>query len=326
MFRAVGFLTLIAAIAGGGYFLANYRVKGLRGLDVSPRSSSPETSGPSLPMPASMQHKAIRIATINFEPMDRNTLAEQHVAGQAAALIRRFDVVALQDIRARNQGLMLELLEQVNSLGHKYDFATCQSVGRETTEQYSAFLFNRANIEIDRSTVYSVSDPSNYFRQKPLVASFRVRGPDASEAFTFTLVNIHVSDDSAKVEIDLLDDVLKTVRNDPRGEDDVILLGDFNADDKHLGQLGRLPRITCVITDFPTTTRGSRLSDNIVFDRLTTLEFTGRSGVVDIMRELNLPMEEAINISRHLPVWAEFSIFEGGHAGQLSLKSNLRKH
>jgi hypothetical protein len=106
--------------------------------------------------------------------------------------------------------------------------------------------------------------------------------------------------------------VYAAARRDPLGEDDVILLGDLNVDEKHLGGLARLPDVAWVVTGVPTTTRGTAAYDNILFHRRATVEFTGRAGVIDLMRAYNLTREQAIEVSDHLPVWAEFSIFENG--------------
>jgi hypothetical protein len=48
----------------------------------------------------------------------------------------------------------------------------------------------------------------------------------------------------------------------------------------------------------------------------------GRSGVLDFMRDGNLTLEEALEVSDHLPVWAEFSIFEGGTIGRVATRPN----
>ena len=108
------------------------------------------------------------------------------------------------------------------------------------------------------------------------------------------------------------------VRDDGRGEDDIILLGDLESDDQHLGQLGKLFGVAALVSGIPTTTRGANLLDNILLDRRATCEFTGRVEVVDMMREFELTMPGAQEVSDHLPVWAEFSVFEGGQAGHLT--------
>ena len=139
-----------------------------------------------------------------------------------------------------------------------------------------------------------------------------------TEAFTFTLINVHTDPDIVATEMSVMDDVYRVVRDDGRDEDDVIILGDFNADDAHLGELGQVPGITWAISGIPTNVRRTKQYDNIVFHSQATREFVGRSGVVDFMRDYNLSTEEALEVSDHLPVWAEFSIYEGGTPGYVA--------
>jgi len=313
---------LVAAMIGGWYFITHYEVEGIDSLDVKPRptdqsdlSQASEEEQEQLPAPQG--RNTIRVATANLGPLDREKLSKPHVVERLVEVIRRFDVVAVQDVRAPDQGILIDFVEQINSEGRHYDFATPPSVGRDPVEQYAAFLFDRVSIQIDRRTVCHVQDPAGRFRREPLVASFQARGPNAQEAFTFTLINVHV-DPTRPDELDLLDDVFRAVRDDGRGEDDVILLGDLGVDDRHLGQLRQVPNMTWAIADVPSTTRGTRLVDNVLFDRRATAEFTGRAGVVDLIREFELSMRQAVEISDHLPVWAEFSVYEGGQPGHVA--------
>ena len=61
-----------------------------------------------------------------------------------------------------------------------------------------------------------------------------------------------------------------------------------------------------------------RQYDNIVYHEKATAEFTGRGGVFDFMREYGILQEDAMEVSDHLPVWAEFSIYEGGQPGRVA--------
>jgi hypothetical protein len=36
-----------------------------------------------------------------------------------------------------------------------------------------------------------------------------------------------------------------------------------------------------------------------------------------MMRQFHLPLPAVLEISEHLPVWAEFSVYEGGEAGHV---------
>ena len=96
------------------------------------------------------------------------------------------------------------------------------------------------------------------------------------------------------------------------------MLGDLEADPEHFGRLAKVPGLTAAVGGVPTTTRGTRLADNILFDRRATVEYTGRWGVLDTVRELDLTPQEALEISSHLPVWAEFSSYENGRASHVN--------
>ncbi len=168
--------------------------------------------------------------------------------------------------------------------------------------------------------MYSVNDPDDLFQRPPLVASFRARGPPPNQAFTFTLIDMHTDPDEAEKECNSLAQVYRAVRNDGRGEDDVILLGDLNADEKKFGLLKQLPNIAWAISGVPTNTRGNKTYDNLIFNRAATVEFTGRAGVFDIIREFNLTQAQALEVSDHFPVWAEFSAYEGGPQGQTAAR------
>ena len=281
-----------------------------RRLPAADRSGDP-SAGPFRP--------TIRIATYQLGRLDDAKLANRRVNDVLLRLLPRFDLIAIQGVRGKNQGVLVRLIEQLNAAsGRSYDFATCPTQQRDALEHYSAFLFDRTRIDVDRTTVHFVDDRLGRIRVKPLVGSFRVRGPDPAQAFTFTLVNVETDPDHAAAELDVLAEVFRAVRDDGRGEDDIILLGDLENDDQHLGQLGKLLGVTALVSGIPTTTRGGNLLDNILLDRRATSEFTGRVEVVDMMREFELTMPGAQELSDHLPVWAEFSVFEGGQAGHVT--------
>ena len=38
----------------------------------------------------------------------------------------------------------------------------------------------------------------------------------------------------------------------------------------------------------------------------------------DFLREYNLTSDQALEVSDHMPVWAEFSVYEGGQPGRIA--------
>ncbi len=323
MARMILSLLLLAAIAGGGYLYMYYDVRVRRDGqgNIQYVMFSPKGTEPGDPAIIGAPQPPIRIATFNLAGLDQRKLAKPLVKSVLVRMLPQFDVVAVQNIQARNRGVLLELVRQINATGAKFNFAVAPEVDRSETETYSAFLFNQARIEVDAtqgSTAYLVDDASGNFRYKPLVSLFRVIGPGDEQAFTFKLVNVHTDPARASTELALLDDIYRAVRNSQRDEDDVIILGDFGAAGGDRIVTGMLPDMLAAVTDKPTTLRGTRPVDNFVFNRLATTEFTGRSEVFDIRRTFDLEVREAQEISSHLLVWVEFSSYEGGQAGHVA--------
>lgn len=321
MWKPISVAIMCAAAGGMYYFLTHYEVSRQNGqLVISPHATSaaPVVARPPAPPVSEPHRKTLRLATFNVEPLDRDKLGSPLVAAHLVTLLRDFDVIALQGIRAPNQGVIRDLVQYVNAAGANYDFAVASEVGAQPTDSYNAFLFDAGRVEVDRSTVRLVEDPAGRFEHPPLVALFRARGPAADEAFTFLLINVQIAPERLDMELDLLDDVYYAVAGSLPAEDDVILLGDFQTDNRRLGQLSRIPNLAWAVSNTVSTTRGTALLDNILFDRRSTTEFTGRGGVVDLVRRLNLNIDEAWRIAEHMPVWVELSVFEGGQAGRIA--------
>jgi len=325
MSRLIVIALLVGLVAGGVYFFWNYRIERhyedgkFAYLKITSRADQSQVGQPDDRPPARAAQPTIRMATCNLSRLDERKLNNRRVSDVLVKIIPQFELVAVQGLYGPTQGAVVRLVERINAAtGRRYGFAACAPGERDPAEEYSAFLFDETALEVDRSTLHLVADQANRFRHPPLVAAFRVRGPAEAEAFTFTLVNVQSSPERTAAELDLLRDVFKAVRDDGRGEDDVILLGDLGADENHLGQLTQMPDITIAVASTPTTVRGTRRVDNILFDRRATTEFTGRCGVVDLLRECELTMEEALEVVEHLPVWAEFSSYEGGQPGRVA--------
>jgi hypothetical protein len=331
MAKQIFILLVLAVVLGGVYFGLNYQIETQyadgkpAGWKIVPRktTSNAAPDAASADVPAAPLRPTIRIATFHLGRFDEAKLANRRINDVLLRLLPRFDLVAVQGVRGKNQGVLHRLIEQLNgAMGRTYDFATCPTQQRDGLEHYSAFIFDRARIDIDRTTVHFIEDRLGRFRTKPLVGAFRVRGPDPAEAFTFILINVETDPEHTAAELDLLAAAYRAVRETYRNEDDIILLGDLASDDQHLGQLGKLLGVSPLVSGIPTTVRGTQLLDNILLDRRATSEFTGRVEVVDMMREFELTMPEAREVSEHLPVWAEFSSYEGGQAGHASQNPN----
>jgi deoxyribonuclease-1-like protein len=285
----------------------------------------PAANGSPFGQPPPANKQSILIASFNIQVFGEAKMADPQAMQAIIAILRNFDLVAIQEIRSQTD-ILPRLCEMLNADGQRYfTYAIGPRLGRTDSKEQYAFVFDQATVELDRTQLYTLQDPSSLLHRPPLVGWFRARGPSPEQAFTFTLVPVHTDPDEVQRELNVLDDAFFAIRDDGRREDDVIMLGDFNASHRRLGELGAINGLAAVVTRDPisgvevaTNVRGDKQYDNILFLSNATTEFTGRGGVFDFLRQYNLPQQDALRVSDHLPVWAEFSVFEGGRNGQLA--------
>jgi len=308
---------VLAMVASGWYFRSRLPVDQLDKL-FRPHGTPSQATPTALPPPPADRH-VIRIASFNIQVFGQRKANKPDVMKILVDIIHRFDLVAIQEIRSANQQLIPDFVDQINADGHQYDFVLGPREGRTQSKEQYAFIFDAASLQVDRQACYSVADPEDLLHRPPLVAPFRVRGVPPDRAFTFTLIDVHTDPDEVDTEIDVLADVYRAVRRASQGEDDLILLGDLNVDDRHLGELAHLPAIRWVISGVPTNTRRTKQFDNILFSGRSTTEFTGRAGIVRLDREFGLSIQDALRVSDHAPIWAEFSVYEQGAGGPVAV-------
>lgn len=268
---------------------------------------------PSIPIPL-VSEPVVRVASFKLHAFG-TTMKDTDQLPLLTDICRQYDAISLQGIEGRDDVWLQLLADSLKSTDGSADyyFITDQTAGNRAATQ-NAILFNRRTLELENLNWYTVNDPDNLLRRKPLVGWFRTKLPDTSAAFTFTLVNVEMAAERPDLELAYLGELFRAIRNDGRGEDDVILAGDFNAGDRGLEPVQQRVGLTWVVSNTPTDVRRSGQFDNLVFSPTATVEFTGRGGVLDFMRKYNLRLSEAETISNRLPVWAEFSVFEGGRS------------
>lgn len=255
---------------------------------------------------------SIRIATFNIQAFGPKKAGNAIVMERIVRICQNFDIVAIQEIRSSNQSLLPNFVNQLNEQGNRYRYAISPRLGRTTYKEQAAFIYDQTRVQLDNSFAYTINDPDDVLHREPYVGWFRAIGPQPHQAFTFTLANLHMDAKRPDLELAYLTELHRIIRKDGRGEDDVILLGDFNAGDLGLQPAGDKAGLTWVVSNTATNTRNTSQYDNIVFDARATDEYLYRGGVFDFMKQLNLTLKDALAISDHMPVWAEFSVFEGG--------------
>ena len=171
MFRLLLIVLVVAVGVGGWYVHGHYTIDvrrngdgGIESVKFVPLAGrGVEAADDSADVPPAPARATIRIATFDVDGLDENKLANHTVSDTLVRVLPHFDVIALQGIRSKSRGLLVHLVEQVNATGRSYDFATDAAALRDGPAQYNAVLFDRASVELDRSTVHFVGDPTGLF-------------------------------------------------------------------------------------------------------------------------------------------------------------------
>jgi endonuclease/exonuclease/phosphatase family metal-dependent hydrolase len=146
----------------------------------------------------------------------------------------------------------------------------------------------------------------NMVRQ-PFYATFKAGD------FDFTLVTAHTKPDKNISELQALELFYRDIENLDSGQNDVILLGDLNADCSYLPTASPItlkhPEYFWVVEDGQDTTVTDTTDcayDRIIFTTATEEDYSGNHGVFKFDEVYDLSKETGLSVSDHYPVWAEF--------------------
>ncbi len=265
--------------------------------------------------PAAKPAGAILIASFNIQVFGESKMAKQQVVEVLTRVVRQFDIVAIQEVRAKSDEIIPAFVRAVNADGSRYHYVIGPRQGRTVSKEQYAFVYDTTRIEVDPSSVGVVPDPQNKLHRPPMRARFRTRITPAEMAFTFWLVDIHTDPDEVPQELEALTGVFQAMQTARPDEDDVILLGDLNAGPPEFKSFQRIPGVAWAVAGTTTNTRRSKTYDNLVFTRPATSEYLGGWGVLDLQATFGLPLEHALEVSDHNPVWGAFYPAEVRGAG-----------
>ncbi|MFW6109377.1 MAG: endonuclease/exonuclease/phosphatase family protein [archaeon] len=272
---------------------------------IDPINGGDETD---IPVP-SEDGESIRIAAFNIQIFGRSKRDNPMVMDVLADTVREFDIVLIEEIRDSSETTAPIFLEEINLReGPKYDFIRSSRVGRTSSKEAYAYFYNTETVEYIPGSDFLYNDTGDVFEREPYVASFY-----AGE-FDFTLVGIHTKPDDAYYEIGNLTVVYDHIQG--LGEEqDIILLGDFNADGSYFDEdslsnpLRSAEYYWVIENDFDTMTKTDWTYDRIILTNYTyNSEYILSSSDVyyfDTIYGLNQTFTESV--SDHYPVYAEFN-------------------
>ncbi len=257
---------------------------------------------------ASCVEEEITIASWNLKNFGQTKLNDPDRINVIISVLKKYDIIAIQEVQDASLALPSDLIDKINANGDNYNVVSSKRVGRTKKEQY-LFVYDDDVIDfVPNSTGYGI-EPNDEFSREPFYAMFKAKN------FDFYLMNIHTDPDNVDTEIPALKEAYLDLQDKTPDEDDIILLGDFNAKAPGvivgsyitMDSIALIPGIIFTIRE-ETNTRGGRAYDNIIFQDDYTVEYSDSSGVYVFWTDYGLTEDEGFGISDHRVVWAKFKI------------------
>ncbi|XP_042263848.1 deoxyribonuclease-1-like 1 [Thunnus maccoyii] len=256
-----------------------------------------------------------RICAFNVQNFGESKAKKDDVMKTLVRIITRCDVCLLQEVRDSKQKALPQLVTNLNSydIRHEYKAVASERLGRSDTyqEQY-VFVYRSDTVTVTGQYQYPDNLPGDVdaFSREPFVVRFKAPKTAIKE---FTLIPQHTTPTNATKELDALYDVLQHVRKMWKTEN-VMLLGDFNADCSYLAKKNR--KNVRLITEenlfwlIPEETDTTvRSTTTCTYDRIVVHGKTFASAVVpssaksfNFQVEYRLTEEQALEVSDHYPV------------------------
>uniref|UniRef100_A0A3Q3X429 Deoxyribonuclease-1-like 1 n=1 Tax=Mola mola TaxID=94237 RepID=A0A3Q3X429_MOLML len=256
-----------------------------------------------------------RICAFNLHNFGESKTKKSNVMHTLTRIITRSDVCLLQEVRDSKEKALPHLLDHINRYDteHVYKAVASERLGRSDSyqEQY-VFVYRTDMVTVTDQHQYPDNRPGDIdaFSREPFVVRFKAPKTAINE---FVLIPQHTTPANTTKELDALYDVLQYVRRMWKTED-VMLLGDFNADCAYLAKKNRKnvrliteKSLSWLIGDKTDTT--VRSSTSCAYDRIVVHGEKFTRAIVpfsakpfNFQTEYRLTEEQALEVSDHYPV------------------------
>jgi deoxyribonuclease-1-like protein len=280
-------------------------------------TSIPTALPPTRGSTASVTSRPLMIGSFNIQRFGDTKSKQETVMNQLMEITYPFDVLAIQEVVSKNEAVVQNFVAKLNAkYGAKFNYAVGPFVGRTTYVERAAYIYDTSRVKIVEQP-FIMADPEDKLHREPFVARFQVREELSSNPFSFVMVNVHLDPKDGVAELDHISDLLNALQSMYQGqEDDILIVGDFNLSPGKMfkeTKFAARPEWKPVLDDrVMTNTRKNQAYDNILYHMDNTSEFLRRQGVIDLEARFKISLDEALEISDHLPIWAAFALDESG--------------
>lgn len=258
----------------------------------------------------------LRVGAYNLKNFGTTKAENTFVMNHLVQVLARYDIALLQEIRNKDQLAIFQLKEALEAYtGTRYSIIISEPIGRSSYKEQYAYLFNPSKVELLDFYVYEDgAEPfEDTFSREPFIAHFK----DKASKTRFATIGAHIAPSFVAQELDEMIKVYQDINKKWR-QNEVILMGDLNADCRYLDEseennllLHQDPRFEWQINRGVDST--TELNTFCAYDRIITTGKLGQAvvasqtGIYNLMEIFNLDEATANSISDHFPIEITFS-------------------
>ncbi|MCK4735236.1 MAG: hypothetical protein KAT65_22475, partial [Methanophagales archaeon] len=94
----------------------------------------------------SYDNETLRIGAFNIQVFGKSKAAKEEVMGVLVKIIRTYDVVAIQEIRDKDQTAIPKLVNLTNANGTQYEYIVGPRLGRSASKEQYAYIYNNQTV------------------------------------------------------------------------------------------------------------------------------------------------------------------------------------
>ncbi|XP_031220388.1 deoxyribonuclease-1-like 1 isoform X3 [Mastomys coucha] len=167
--------------------------------------------------------EAFRICAFNAHRLTLAKVTKESVMDTLVQILARCDIMVLQEVVDSSHNTVPFLLQKLKSSG-SYSFLNSSLLGRSTYKEKYVYVYRSDKTQV--LNFYQYNDTDDIFAREPFVAQFTL---PSKMLPSVVLVPLHTTPKDVEKELNALYDVFLDVSQRWQNEN-VILLGDFNAD------------------------------------------------------------------------------------------------
>lgn len=266
--------------------------------------------------PAPVNRQVIRMGTVCLNRMNLMKFSDPVVQETLVRTAQSFDLLAVQGFYDSDLQVIEQWVNALNANGGTYSYLTAYPPSykqdRNYQAPYVAFIFNRRAVDADRSTLL-ILECGTRMTCAPIAALFTARSTDKYPAFTFIAMNVWIDPARAASELSVLAQTFSMLQEYIRGEDDIVILGDFGININFVPEIARNPKLSWTINKPVANYYGKEVNSNILFYDNSCTEFQNQSGSFSVEKLTGLTGAQLRSFMPNPPVWSAFSVREAKH-------------